>query len=255
MKKNKLFAVGLVLAIGLFFTIGCFGLFGEDEVEIPENGVPENGEQTEEDNGEEHEDLTGTATYSGTWTGSLMGEENSGTWEFEVDFDAGDVSGWFEGDSAGDISGSVSDGVISAEGDAAMGTVTWSGTFSADGSELSGDWEFADGLGSGTWQGTEGEADDEDNGEDNGDNGEDEEVWCEEGTEWEFTDYEEGEEISMEIEGLAEYDGEEMCKAVYTVEEEGEEFRMNYYFTEDEEKVCYEMIDPDTGMVMQEMCM
>ncbi len=105
-------------------------------------------------------DLTGTVTYSGTWSGSITGVGDvTGTWEFEADFDSGTVSGWFKGDGAGDISGSVSDGVIEASGSAAFGTVDWSGSFSSDGSSISGDWELEGGAGSGTWEGSEGEAD------------------------------------------------------------------------------------------------
>lgn len=155
MKAGKLGIIGLILAIGLFFTVGCIGPFAETE---EENGAPPT-------NGE---DLTGTTTYSGTWTGQYMGDDVSGEWQFEVDFDAGEVTGWFEGDAAGDISGSVSDGVISAEGDAALGTVSWSGSFTHGGSQIAGDWEFVEGLGSGTWEGAEKETEENDEDDENG---------------------------------------------------------------------------------------
>ncbi|MFO8110244.1 MAG: hypothetical protein R6U17_06990 [Thermoplasmata archaeon] len=179
----------------------------------------------DEDN--DADELTGTATYPGTWGGTGEGDDMSGTWEYEVDFDAGtvsgsfaddfwgdisgsvddgvleadgetafgkvewegnfssdgedvsgtweavDVSGYFQGDAAGDISGSVSDGQLNAEGDAALGHVTWWGTFSANGSEIPGDWEIEEQnivAYSGTWSGQEGELE---NG--NGDDDEDEE--------------------------------------------------------------------------------
>ncbi|MFO8009514.1 MAG: DUF4412 domain-containing protein [Dehalococcoidia bacterium] len=115
-----------------------------------------NGEVTPEETAEQ--ELTGTATYSGEWSGSseTMGDVG-GTWEFTVDFDAGTVSGWFKGDSAGDISGSVVGGEIEASGSAALGSVSWDGSFNADGSRISGEWKFAGGLGNGTWEGTRGE--------------------------------------------------------------------------------------------------
>ncbi|MFP4197612.1 MAG: hypothetical protein ACLFS6_08190 [Methanomassiliicoccales archaeon] len=115
-------------------------------------------------------DLTGTETYSGTWSGSSseMGDIG-GIWEFTVDFDEGTVSGWFSGDGSSDISGTVSDGILSAEGQAAFGTITWSGDFSSDGSEVSGNWEITDANGSGNWNGSVGEADDNGDGDTNGD--------------------------------------------------------------------------------------
>ncbi len=114
------------------------------------SGCTENGEDNGNGNG-----MTGTAVYSGTWSGeSNQFGDISGTWEYTVNFDDGTVSGWFTGDGAGDITGSVSDGVISASGEAAFGTVEWSGEFSSDGKEVSGSWEFADGTGSGSWNGS-----------------------------------------------------------------------------------------------------
>ena len=92
---------------------------------------------------------TGTENYSGTWSGTGV----SGTWEFAVDWDAGTVSGWFAGDAAGNVTGTVSPGAISASGSAAWGLVTWSGTFSVDGASVSGTWS-AVAIYSGTFSGT-----------------------------------------------------------------------------------------------------
>jgi len=93
---------------------------------------------------------TGTENYSGDWSGAGY----SGTWEFAVNWDAGTVSGWFAAGAAGpyDVTGTVSPGAISAEGTAAWGLVSWSGTFSSDGSSVSGNWSFD--VYSGTWSGT-----------------------------------------------------------------------------------------------------
>ncbi|MFW5918686.1 MAG: hypothetical protein ACOCSP_01955 [archaeon] len=91
---------------------------------------------------------TGTEKYEGTWSDTDV----SGTWKFTVNWETGDITGSTDGDVEADITGSAEDGSIEAEGDAAMGTVTWSGTFSADGSAVSGEWS---GLGdSGTWSGS-----------------------------------------------------------------------------------------------------
>ena len=106
---------------------------------------------------------TGVNTYSGEWEGSLgissFSTEYSGTWQFEVDFDEGEVEGRFRGDGAGDITGTVSNGIIEASGEAAFGVVQWSGEFSSDGEEISGTWEITEtasefGEGSGTWSGS-----------------------------------------------------------------------------------------------------
>ncbi len=112
----------------------------------------------------------GEATYSGEWEGSLgiapLTMEYSGTWQFEVDFNEGEVEGWFKGDGAGDITGTVSDGIIEASGQAAFGVVYWSGEFSSDGEEVSGTWEISEeasefGEGDGTWSGSLGELEEE----------------------------------------------------------------------------------------------
>jgi len=109
---------------------------------------------------------TGVNTYAGEWEGSLsissFSTEYSGTWQFEVDFDEGKVEGWFRGDGAGDITGTVSNGIIEASGEAAFGVVQWSGEFSPNGEEISGTWKITDtasefGEGSGRWSGSLGE--------------------------------------------------------------------------------------------------
>ncbi|MFO7792967.1 MAG: hypothetical protein R6W73_08335 [Candidatus Saliniplasma sp.] len=136
-KRYLVFLIAALLIIGIAFS-GC--------TEDDENGDDEDG-----DSGE----LTGKAVYSGTWEGSSdYQDEMEGTWEYTIDFDEGSVTGWFDGDGAGDISGTVSDGEIEASGEAALGTVEWSGEFSDDGDEVSGDWEFTNGEGSGTWTGS-----------------------------------------------------------------------------------------------------
>jgi hypothetical protein len=105
---------------------------------------------------------TGENTYSGEWEGTLgthgFHKEYSGTWQFDVDFDEGEVEGWFKGDGAGDITGTVSDGIIEASGEAAYGVVLWFGEYSSNGEEISGTWEISEsasefGEGSGTWSG------------------------------------------------------------------------------------------------------
>ncbi len=151
MKRNILVIICVVLMVGLTFS-GC--------IDSNNNG----GGQDDGGGG-----LTGTATYSGTWSGSIPGNDDaSGTWEYTVDFDAGTVSGWFKGDGSGDITGSVSGGTIEASGAAAFGTVEWSGTFTSDGSEVSGDWELTEYQGSGTWSGSKGEINDDNDDEDEG---------------------------------------------------------------------------------------
>jgi len=113
---------------------------------------------------------TGVNTYAGEWEGSLgistFSTEYSGTWQFEVDFDEGEVEGRFRGDGAGDITGIVSNGIIEASGEAAFGVVQWSGEFSLDGEEISGTWKITEtasefGEGSGIWSGSLGESEEE----------------------------------------------------------------------------------------------
>ncbi len=156
-----------MLLVGLVFS-GCIGTDDEnnDESDNVDNDVDGNDGK-----------MTGTANYSGTWSGSIGGESYSGTWEFDVDFDEGTVTGSFSGDGTGDITGTVSDREIQASGNAAFGTVEWSGDFTSNGEEVSGTWELAGDYaysGSGTWSGELGEiengndGDNEDNGDENG---------------------------------------------------------------------------------------
>ncbi|KXA94828.1 hypothetical protein AKJ65_03290 [candidate division MSBL1 archaeon SCGC-AAA259E19] len=75
----------------------------------------------------------------------------SGTWQFTVNWNTNEVTGSTSGGIEADISGSVSEGKIDAEGTAATGTVTLQGEFSKDGASISGTWS---GLGdSGKWTG------------------------------------------------------------------------------------------------------
>ncbi len=116
------------------------------------------GEEDGTTNGEtDHYVGTGEESYSGSWEGEgPQGNDYEGTWEFTVNWDTGDVTGSFDGDAAGDINGSVSEGELSAEGEAGFGLVEWSGSFSSDGSEISGDWKVEESgitAYSGTWSG------------------------------------------------------------------------------------------------------
>ncbi|MBS3816869.1 MAG: hypothetical protein KGY76_04835 [Candidatus Thermoplasmatota archaeon] len=116
------------------------------------------GNESEDDgNGGGSGDLSGTATYTGTWEGTVGEDDYSGTLEMDVDFDEGNVTGSFTGDASGDIQGTVSDGTIEAEGEAGFGSVVWSGDFTSDGGEVSGDWQIKNNAayGSGTWEATE----------------------------------------------------------------------------------------------------
>ncbi len=164
--RRKIYVLAiLILCFGLALT-GCTEENGEED----DNGAPENGEDDDngvpdngdDDNGGDDEEYIGNGTevFSGTWEGQdALGEEQyEGTWEFTVDWENEDVSGWFDGDAEGDdLVGSVSAGEITAQGQAALGYVTWQGTFSPDGSSVSGTWIIEeDGitLYSGTWSGS-----------------------------------------------------------------------------------------------------
>lgn len=156
MKNKKIFFVLLIaslLVLSVAFT-GC------TEDGSDENGT-DDGENGEDDNGEDDEYVgTGTETFSGTWEGEdASGQDQyEGTWEFTVDWENEDVSGSFDGDAEGDdLTGSVSDGEITAEGEAGLGYITWEGSFSADGSSVSGTWEIEESgytAYSGTWTGS-----------------------------------------------------------------------------------------------------
>lgn len=166
-------AVVLFITLALIMSVATAGCTSDQEPEQEEQPQEDTNEepQTQDNTNEEtqsdeenksdedqEQDLSGTTTYCGTWEGSFTGQGDvSGEWQFTVDFDSGEVTGWFEGDGGGDITGSVEDGIIEASGSAALGTVTWSGSFNLDGSEISGEWEVEGDLGSGTWEGSEGE--------------------------------------------------------------------------------------------------
>lgn len=123
-----------------------------------DGGTGQDGETEQTDDGST--DVSGVETHSGDWSGTVGGKAFSGNWQFETDFEAGDVTGWFTGDGEGNISGTVSGGKVDAKGGAAFGTVVWSGEFSSDGQEISGTWELAENIpGSGEWSGTVNELD------------------------------------------------------------------------------------------------
>jgi len=161
-RNKKIFFV-LLLASLLVLSVAFTGCTEDDndENDNDENDNDEN-DNDENDNDENDNDEyvgTGTETFSGDWEGedALGQDEYEGTWEFTIDWDNEDVSGWFDGDAEGDIDGSVSAGEITASGEAALGYVTWEGTFSPDGSSVSGEWEIvAEGITaySGTWSGS-----------------------------------------------------------------------------------------------------
>jgi|GEM_PF-2345918 len=156
--------------LGITLLAGCLGDDGDGDDDGGGDGGSDDGSDgSNEDESGEYSG-SGTERYAGTWTG----QSASGTWEFTVDWRTGEITGSTSGDVNADVSGSAEGGTIDAEGDAAMGTVTWTGTFSADGSSVSGEWS---GLGdSGTWEGSPAAGDgdagsgtDEDGGDTDGD--------------------------------------------------------------------------------------
>lgn len=159
-KRRAFVATGTAIALG--FLAGCTsddnltdGAANESQGTQDEGGAQDGEDATDDSEGYSG---TGTDNYSGTWTSSQV----SGTWEFTVDWEKGEITGSTSGGYVADISGSVSGGTIDAEGEAAMGTVSWSGSFSSDGTSVSGEWS---GVGyTGTWSGSlseEGETDGE----------------------------------------------------------------------------------------------
>lgn len=158
MKRREYLYTGVIVSVAALG--GCTG--NGDEEEPTAGSGNETGTDTEEEETDGMEDgtdeLTGVETYSGEWSGTIGAQSYSGVWQFESDFDEGQVEGWFSGDGEGDISGTVSGGKIDADGTAAFGTVEWSGEFSSDGEEISGTWELAEDMpGSGEWSGSVGE--------------------------------------------------------------------------------------------------
>ena len=138
MMRNKTLVIGIcALILLVVFSSGCIDFGGEKEEESEEGeGTPE------------------TTTYSGTWSGTWDGYPVSGTCELTVDFDNGTVSGSISGDAVSTLSGSATESGITASGTVNDYPVTWTGTFSADQSSISGDWsdDVPDqDIGSGTW--------------------------------------------------------------------------------------------------------
>ncbi len=152
-KKIIVISAILILAIVLI-SIGFYTDIQVDPGEEPENGEPDNGIP---ENGEPGE-LTGIVNYSGTWTGQAEGENVDGIWEFKVNFDEENLTGWFIGNASGRVNGSVYQEEIEAESESIWRTVDWSGSFSANGSEVSGEWKLSDLEGHGTWEGARGRA-------------------------------------------------------------------------------------------------
>ncbi len=160
MMKNKKTYLVILIAGLLMLSVALTGCTEDDndENDNDDDETPPD-DNDDDDNGNDKYVGTGTEVFSGTWEGedALGQEEYEGTWEFTVDWDEEDVSGWFDGDAQGDVDGSVAAGEITAGGQAALGYVTWEGTFSPDGSSVSGDWEIeADGIiaYSGEWSGS-----------------------------------------------------------------------------------------------------
>ncbi len=179
--KNKGIGVAIIVAIVVGVAAAGAGGYmvmtgGENEEGEGTGGENEEGGggvENEEGGGGEVDNQyvgTGTETFSGTWEGEgPQGDPVEGSWEFAVDWDNNDVTGWFEGDAYGDIDGSVSEGEITAEGEAALGLASWWGSFTADGSGISGEWEIEEQgvvAYSGTWSGQEGALEEENKEED-----------------------------------------------------------------------------------------
>lgn len=93
MKHNKLIAIALILTLGLFLTIGCFGPFAEDE----ETGDNITEEQPEEGNGEGEEDIeTYTLSVETIEGGSVNIDPDKEEYEedTEVTITASPEEGW-----------------------------------------------------------------------------------------------------------------------------------------------------------------
>ena len=162
MNRREYLYAGAIVSVAAFG--GCAG---DDEEPADNSGngteTATGTEETETEAGNGTDELTGVETYSGEWSGTIGVEDYNGVWEFETDFNSGQVEGEFYGDGRGDISGTVSGGEINAEGAAAFGTVKWSGEFSSNGQAIAGTWELAEDMpGSGEWSGSVGELPEED---------------------------------------------------------------------------------------------
>lgn len=145
--KEKTLALGLVLVLGIFLTLGCVG-------GAPGNVTEEQGTDTDTGTGTGETPDAGTETYTGTWEGTwIAGMQVEGTFELTIDYDEGTATGSFSGDAGGALSGSISEGTLDASGEASGYYVTWSGSVS--GNSISGTWESSEVSGSGgTWEGT-----------------------------------------------------------------------------------------------------
>lgn len=159
--------IGIILVILLIASLGVYFLFFSGEGFIGEESKPgeESGTEGESGTGEgtgtggESEAYigTGTESYSGDWSGSGY----SGSWQFTVDWSTGNVSGMYStGDTTTQIDGVVSQGTIDIWGPTwsgvTGGSVEWSGSFSLDGSTVSGSWQIPENpdTPSGTWSGS-----------------------------------------------------------------------------------------------------
>lgn len=81
--------------------------------------------------------------------------------------------------------------------------------------------------------------------------------WCPEGTTQNFANPETGEQTSMEVRGMVERDGRQVCQAVWETnanEEAGDVQKIEMYYTEDREYYEMVMYDGD-GNVVEEFDM
>ena len=140
-----------------------------------------------------------------------------------------------------------------------MGTVSWTGSFNQQKTQVSGEWQIADGLGTGTWTGILEEEEEEqeeeeiiypDNGEE--DQAEDDQAaaWCPEGE----TIYDQATGEEVEVMGLTSYEGhEQMCQLVMTTTIDGVEMEQYSYVSEDGATLCFEIYQE--GDLVQAECL
>jgi len=92
------------------------------------------------------------AKASGVWNGTCSGDQQSGTFDVEVDA-SGIVSGKLKGDSIGSISGVLSaGGSLKASATGTAGNCPWTGTLTKMGSSLTGSGQWSCSPCSGTWK-------------------------------------------------------------------------------------------------------
>lgn len=72
--------------------------------------------------------------------------------------------------------------------------------------------------------------------------------WCRTGSSYSFANPQNGEQTSMEIQGIVEKDGRDVCKATWTTTE-GDVQRMELFFTEDSSYSSVVMYDGDGNVV------